>query len=315
MQNLLFFAFMFILLGCHSAPFSQTMISPVEQNPNITVLGVAQDAGYPQANCKKDCCKPVWKGEVPRKHVSCIALIDPPNNKAWIFDATPDFKDQLYQLQQAYPGIDLAGIFLTHAHIGHYTGLMHLGREAMGAKEIPVFAMPTMKKYLESNGPWSQLVHLKNIQVHSLRADSTIIIGEHFKITPTQVPHRDEYSETVGFKIQGLQKSALFIPDIDKWQKWDRDILEQIRKTDIAFLDGSFFENGEIPGRDMSLIPHPFIEESMEVFSPLQEKEKSKVHFIHFNHTNPVLNSNSKAYQEVIQNGFKISAEGKQFVL
>ncbi len=282
-------------------------------NANITILGIAQDAGYPQANCKKDCCKAVWKKEVARKMVSCISLIDPKNNKAWIFDATPDFKDQLYLLQESYPGIELAGIFLTHAHIGHYTGLMNLGREAMGADQVPVYAMPTMKNFLENNGPWSQLVNLKNIVIHPLKSDSTILIGNNFKITPMQVPHRDEYSETVGYKIESDKKSSLFIPDIDKWQKWDRDILKEIEQVDYAFLDGSFYKNGEIPGRDMSLIPHPFIEESIKVFDPLSISDKSKVQFIHFNHTNPVLNNQSDAYQAVIEKGFQIAEEGKSF--
>ncbi len=292
------------------APISKKAVS---ENANITILGIAQDAGYPQANCKKDCCKAVWKKEVARKMVSCISLIDPKNNKAWIFDATPDFKDQLYLLQESYPGIELAGIFLTHAHIGHYTGLMNLGREAMGADQVPVYAMPTMKNFLENNGPWSQLVNLKNIVIHPLKSDSTILIGNNFKITPMQVPHRDEYSETVGYKIESDKKSSLFIPDIDKWQKWDRDILKEIEQVDYAFLDGSFYKNGEIPGRDMSLIPHPFIEESIKVFDPLSISDKSKVQFIHFNHTNPVLNNQSDAYQAVIEKGFQIAEEGKSF--
>lgn len=284
-------------------------------SPNITIWGVAQDAGYPQANCKKDCCKAVWENPALRKMVSCISLIDPENNQAWIFDATPDFKDQWHQLEKTYPGIELAGIFLTHAHIGHYTGLMHLGREAVGADNIPVYAMPLMKEYLETNGPWSQLVKLKNIELHSLKSDSTIVIGKDFKITPMQVPHRDEYSETVGFKIENEDKSGLFIPDIDKWQKWDRDILKEIEKVNYAFLDGSFYKNGEIPGRDMSLIPHPFIEESLTIFEKLSKANQAKIHFIHFNHTNPVLDKNSPAYQEVIEKGFSIAEEGEQFVM
>jgi pyrroloquinoline quinone biosynthesis protein B len=315
MKIQLLLCFLILILGCTNPAALNEVSSQSSPHPNITVLGIAQDAGYPQADCKKDCCKAVWKGAISRKMVSCIALVDSPNNKAWIFDATPDFKDQLHQLQLTYPGIELAGIFLTHAHIGHYTGLMHLGREAMGTKEVPVYTMPKMKTFLETNGPWSQLVNLKNITLQSLHADSTIVVGNNFKITPLQVPHRDEYSETVGFKIKGPQKSGLFIPDIDKWQKWDRSILEEITKVDYAFLDGSFYKNGEIPGRDMSLIPHPFLEESMKIFNQLPESGKAKVHFIHFNHTNPVLQSDSEAYQEVKQNGFNIAEEGSQMSL
>ncbi len=129
------------------------------------------------------------------------------------------------------------------------------------------------------------------------------------------VPHRDEFSETVGFFIEGPNKSALFIPDIDKWQLWDQNIKKWIKKVDYAFLDGTFYQNGEIPGRDMSEIPHPFIEESLELFEKLPAKEKEKVYFIHFNHTNPVLNSSSAAYQEVIKKGLNIAREMDRFAL
>jgi len=306
----------FLLLFLACSPATEQIKKPsYTQQANLTILGIAQDAGYPQANCKKDCCKAVWNKTVPRKMVSCIALVDPANLQAWIFDATPDFKDQLYFLEQAYPGIKLSGIFLTHAHIGHYTGLVNLGREAMGAKEVPVYAMPRMKNFLETSGPWSQLVKLNNIKIKALKADSTIVLSSDFAVTPMQVPHRDEYSETVGFQIKGPDKLGLFIPDIDKWQKWDKDILKEIQQVNYALLDGSFYENGEIPGRDMSLIPHPFIEESLQIFQPLADLDKAKVHFIHFNHTNPVLHSDSAPYRKVYEKGFQIAQEGAQLEL
>ena len=45
---------------------------------------------------------------------------------------------------------NLSGVFLTHAHIGHYTGLMNFGNEAMGTKELPVFCMPKMKSFFKA---------------------------------------------------------------------------------------------------------------------------------------------------------------------
>ncbi|MEM9820156.1 MAG: MBL fold metallo-hydrolase, partial [Bacteroidota bacterium] len=227
----------------------------------------------------------------------------------------PDFKQQHHQLLYGseHPTFSLAGIFLTHAHIGHYTGLMHLGREAMGAKEVPVYAMPRMKTYLETNGPWSQLVDLKNIRLQALKTDSSFQLTPQLRVDALLVPHRDEFSETVGFLIQSPNKKALFIPDIDKWHLWDRDILQLIRAVDYAFLDGTFFENGEIPGRDMSEIPHPFVEESMQLFDVLAAKDRAKVHFIHFNHTNPILQFNSEAQRMVQQRGYNIAKEGMLF--
>lgn len=277
------------------------------QAPFVTVLGIAQDAGYPQAGCNKACCQSVWAGGRPGARVACLGLADPVSGQVWMLDATPDFREQLHELEQHG---ELAGIFLTHAHIGHYTGLMHLGREAMGAREVPVYAMPRMKAFLENDGPWSQLVSLQNISIRPLVADSIIVLNERLRITPLVVPHRDEFSETVGYFIEGPERSLLFIPDIDKWHLWERDIRQLIRQVDYALLDGAFFANGEIPGRDMSEIPHPFIEESLALFGELPEAERAKVYFIHFNHTNPVLDGEGTARKRVGEAGCRVAEEG-----
>ena len=280
-------------------------------NPYIFVLGVAQDAGYPQINCEKECCQRVYTNPENKRLISSIAVIDPNSKEEWIFDATPSFSDQLKLLnnQTQRPGDLPEGIFLTHAHIGHYTGLMYFGHEAMGASNVSVYAMPRMTEYLKTNGPWSQLVDYKNIELKALQKDSTIVLNKRISVTPIQVPHRDEYSETVGFLISVNSKQILFIPDIDKWTKWERSITEYIQQVDFAFVDATFFKNGEI-NRDMSQVQHPFVEESIGLFKDLSTQDKAKVHFIHFNHTNPLLIKNSDAQKAVLKNGFKIAEQG-----
>lgn len=302
-----------LLLGC-TQPEAEVPDMEIPAKPYLVVLGTAQDAGFPQSACQKDCCRAVWENPALREWVSCMAFVDPAENQAWMFDATPNFKDQLHYLQKNLQS-DLAGIFLTHAHMGHYTGLMHLGREAMGAQAMPVYAMPKMKDFLTQNGPWSQLIQLENISIQDLKNDSTQQIAKSLQVTPLQVPHRDEYSETVGYSIQGPNRKALFIPDIDKWEKWALDINTLIKDHDLVFLDGTFFANGEIPGRDMSEIPHPFVEESMAKFGKLPEIDRAKVHFIHFNHTNPVLKADSEASRKVKAQGMHIARMGDRFEL
>ena len=316
MKNYLFLAVlgMLFFMACKDKP--EAINSPVvtkPAGPYVQVLGIAQDGGYPHAGCGKACCQPVWGDLTQRKLVSCLALIDPASGQSWMFDATPDFKDQQYLLK-AESGYDLSGIFLTHAHIGHYTGLMQLGREVIGTHKMPVFAMPRMREYLSTNGPWSQLVGLENISLQALHADSTIRLTEHLQVTPFRVPHRDEYSETVGYRIDGPERSAIFIPDIDKWEKWDRNIDSLIGSVDFAFLDGTFYQNGEIAGRDMSEIPHPFISESMERFQSADFKP-DRVIFIHFNHTNPVMQRESAERQKVLDAGFGVAEEGDVLIL
>ncbi len=281
-----------------------------EKTPYVVVLGVAQDAGYPQAGCNKDCCKDAWEDPAKRKNVSCLALVDPISKEQWIFDATPDVKFQL-QLLEKKSGINpLSGVFITHAHMGHYTGLMHFGREVMGCNNLPVYCMERMQNFIKTNAPWDQLVEIENIKLKLLRNDSAIELNQRISVTPFLVPHRDEYSETVGYKIKANNKSLIFIPDIDKWEQWETSITELIKKVDYAFLDATFYKNGELK-RDMSEIPHPFVEESMGLFSNLSETDKQKVHFIHCNHTNPLLQEGSNAQKEVIKKGFNFAKEGQ----
>ena len=280
----------------------------------MLVLGIAQDAGYPQANCEKEQCKKYWQGEEHARYVSSIALVDPLSQSAWLFDATPDFKYQLKMLKIQYPESTLRGIFLTHAHIGHYTGLMQLGHEVMGASGVPVYAMPQMTTFLQTNGPWSQLVHYGNISLQPLHADQAINLTPEISVTPFVVPHRDEYSETVGYKIQSSDSSLLYIPDINKWEVWNRSIENEIRKVHFALLDGTFYDANELPGRNMTEIPHPFIQESLDRFSSLPLSEKKKIMFIHFNHTNPlILDSPEREYVEKL--GYRVAKEGDKIKL
>lgn len=284
------------------------------QNPYVVVLGIAQDGGYPQAGCRKACCSAVWHQQLPHQLVSSIALIDPLSGEQWIFDATPDFSEQLHILQNKSKLTPLSGIFLTHAHIGHYTGIMNLGREAMGAKNIKVFAMSRLKKFLENNGPWSQLITLQNIDIELIKEQENIILNERLKVIALKVPHRDEFSETVGFKISTAHKSLIFIPDIDKWQKWDKDLVEIVKSNDWVLIDGTFYADGEID-RPMSEVPHPFVVESMQLLQGLATKDKNKVHFIHLNHTNPLLNPRSKERISTENRGFKIAKQQQKFEL
>ena len=274
------------------------------------VLGTVQDAGSPHLNCKKECCAELLKNPDPRRKVVSLAVVDPKNEKKYLFEASPDIRSQLASLNEidGYESSDFPdAIFITHAHIGHYTGLMYLGRESANADSVPVYTMPRMKSFIENNGPWSQLVNLGNIVPKTLDTAESIQMGP-VTVECFLVPHRDEYSETVGFRITGPNKSVLFIPDIDKWHKWDKSITEYISNVDYAFLDATFYDGEEIRQRDMSEIPHPFVIESMALFEELPDEEKQKIHFIHLNHTNPLLNSDSEQHKRVISKKYNISS-------
>lgn len=299
------------LFGC-----SESTVTPEYNNPYVLVLGVAQDAGYPQIGCDKECCKEAWNHNEKRKFATSLAVVDPSSNEWWLFECTPDIKDQLDLVKYHFAAETTplpTGILLTHAHMGHYTGLMHFGREAMGSTALPVYTMPRMADYLNDNGPWSQLVNLKNISLKPLAADSMIQLNNRISITPILVPHRDEYSETVGFRIMGPTNTVLFLPDIDKWNKWEKDINAVLTDVDLALIDGTFYQNGEIPGRDMSEIPHPFIEETIQLIT--DGALQRKVRFIHFNHTNPVIKPDSEERKALLDAGFGVANQLDTYAL
>ena len=302
--NYRFFSILFIFL----IPFFA--FNQIKSNYTLKILGVVQDGGMPHLGNNKTCCENIKKD----KYVTSLMLMNNENNESFLFDASPDINKQLNFMGDRIKK-DLKGIFLTHAHIGHYTGLMYFGREALNSKLVNVYAMPRMKKFLEENGPWSQLVSLQNISIIELSNESKISIDTNVIVQPVEVPHRAEFSETVGYKIYGPNKTALFIPDIDKWYLWEKSIVDEIKQVDYAIIDATFYDSEEVNYRDISEIPHPFVTESMDLFDSIDIREKNKIYFIHLNHTNPLINKDSDQYKLVRSKGYNVAEEGMKLNL
>ena len=302
--NYRFFSILFIFL----IPFFA--FNQIKSNYTLKILGVVQDGGMPHLGNNETCCENIKQD----KYVTSLMLMNNENNESFLFDASPDINKQLNFMGDRIKK-DLKGIFLTHAHIGHYTGLMYFGREALNSKLVNVYAMPRMKKFLEENGPWSQLVSLQNISIIELSNESKISIDSNVIVQPVEVPHRAEFSETVGYKIYGPNKTALFIPDIDKWYLWEKSIIDEIKQVDYAIIDATFYDSKEVNYRDISEIPHPFVTESMDLFDSIDIKEKNKIYFIHLNHTNPLINKDSDQYKLVRNKGYNVAEEGMKLNL
>jgi|TARA_Y100000385_G_C12994913_1_gene594493 pyrroloquinoline quinone biosynthesis protein B len=281
----------------------------LSSSPFVVILGNIQDAGSPHMGCEKSCCKNLFENPDPNRKVISLGIVDPIEKKYWMIEATPDFTEQCSLLKNLsdFEHAKLPdAIFLTHGHIGHYTGLMYLGRESYNSENIPIYAMTRMKGFLIQNGPWSQLIRLKNIKINNIDDQQRIELSSRVSITPFLVPHRDEFSETVGYEIKGPKKTILFIPDIDKWGKWNQNLLDKIKEVDVALVDGTFYDAKEVNYRDISEIPHPFVVETMELFKNESYVEKSKIKFIHLNHTNPLIDSVSYERKQIQKKGFSV---------
>lgn len=325
--------------------------------PFALLLGTAQDGGIPQAGCRGECCLRARQNANSRRLVSSLAIVDAAFGERWIIDCTPDFPEQLARLDAAAPLVSVAevarlpaveqerrnscesrygenapapglrGILLTHAHVGHYAGLIHLGPEAMAAKNVPVCVMPRMSAFLQENAPWEQLIGRGHVGLVPLPAGVPVALGTRISATPFLVPHRDEYSETVGYRIDGPHRSLLYLPDVDDWADMDPPIEQHVAGVDVAYLDGTFFDGNELsapdtpqcPGhlgvRDMSEIAHPRIVESLRRFAAWPDEEREKVRFFHLNHTNRAADADSPAAKQVRATGCHVAEEGERTAL
>jgi len=287
------------------------------------VLGSVQDAGLPQAGCYTDLCD-LGRGlhaEGRGRYVASLALVEPRAGRYYLVDATPDLTRQIDLIDderfrgRAADRRPFDGIFLTHAHIGHYTGLAVLGNEGLGIRDTPVYCTEAMSGFLSTNAPWSLLVRQGRIVPTPLDVDRWYRIDEHLEVQLWQVPHRDEFADTVGFVFRGPEATLLYVPDINAWRLWSRDLAEVVASVDVALLDASFWSLDEVPGRSVEDIPHPLVTETISRLRGVVDAGEARVVLTHLNNTNPLLDPKGPQAAEVVRRGFEIAREGMRIDL
>jgi len=317
-------ALLVLLGGCGEKP----SMEPAAQDrgrfdgPFVRVVGTVQDGGLPHAACTCTNCEIARRHPDRKEHIASLALVLPASGKVYLIDATPDIRDQLYELRDVRRPVDgrvdrspLDGIFLTHAHIGHYLGLAFLGFEAVHTRGLPVWATPRMAAFLSANGPWSQLVELNNITLEEIVPGAGVELEEGVTVTAVRAPHREEYADTLAFRIDGPSHSLFYLPDTDSWVAWTQPLPEALAGIDYALLDGTFFSLDELPGRSVESIGHPLISQTLDPLAETVQESGLQVFFTHLNHSNPALDPESSERREIESRGFKILEEGMEFGL
>lgn len=287
------------------------------------VLGSVQDAGFPQVGCYTERCQAgrALHAAGRGRFVSSLALVEPRAERFYLVDATPDITRQIDLIdepafrRQAGERRPFDGIFLTHAHIGHYTGLAVLGNEGMGIRDTPVYCTGAMAAFLATNQPWRLLVDQGRIELRPLALDRWHRLDEHLEVQLWKVPHRDELADTVAFVFRGPEASLLFLPDINSWAAWDRDVAEAVASVDVALLDGSFWSMDELPGRRVEDVPHPLMTQTMDALQKVVDRGASRVVLTHLNNSNPALDEGGSEEAQVKKRGFEIAREGMRFSL
>ncbi|HEV2855697.1 MAG TPA: MBL fold metallo-hydrolase [Thermoanaerobaculia bacterium] len=299
-------------------------VSPGTAGPRVVVLGIAQDGGMPQTGCDCSNCSLARRNPSFARHVASLAIDFPKTDHVYLVDATPDLPEQVEKIHafRAHPEgkVDRApvdGVLLTHAHMGHYLGLAHFGFESLNTKNIPVWVSPRMAEYLKNNGPWSQLVRLGNVALREFQPGQPFDLEEGVSVKPLQVPHRDEYTDTMAFLIRGPKKTLLYVPDTDSWKVWPKPLTDVLaeEKVDVALLDATFYSPDELPDRDITKVKHPLITQSMDLLEPWVKSGKLRVYFTHLNHSNPAFDPNGAARRAIEARGFRVLAEDEELGL
>ncbi|WP_281194553.1 MBL fold metallo-hydrolase [Halorubrum sp. F4] len=261
----------------------------------VEILGSAQDAGVPHLGCRCANCEAARESSDRTRYASAILLED---DGRFLFDATPDVRFQLAEIPD--------GVFLTHAHLGHLSGLLYLGRESADTDEVPVYATAGLGDVIEENDPLCSLVSNRNVDLRSV-ADGASVSLETTSITPIRVDHRESLpTGTLSYRIDGPDRSLLYMSDIDTLTTHAESL---IRNVDVALVDGTFWNRDEIDR--VADVPHPTVRSSMDVL----DDADTEVAFTHLNHTNPLLDPGSDARARLESAGFRVAERGDTFEL
>ena len=321
-------ALVLLLLVLQVAPSGE--VEPPASTPvagagsfEVIVLGRAQDGGLPHLGCERACCvlaRRSGRVETP----ACLGIRDLATGRLLLVEATPAIEQQVGMLHEFTKTSDrgrspVDGILLTHAHIGHYAGLIQLGREVASTPSTPVWTTPRFADYLRTNGPWSQLVDLKQIELREITPGTTDGTTSATAFEPLPglrveaflVPHRDEFSDTVAFKFHGPERTVLFCPDVDRWDAHEGLLDALLDGVDVAYVDATFYDGRELPGRNILEVPHPPMVRTMELLEEVGRETPGRVRFIHLNHTNPALNRDD-LQAEIRERGFPVAEVGER---
>ena len=263
----------------------------------IIVLGTAQDGGNPQLGSQ-------GRGR-PRLVSSMAVVMD--DGTTLLADVSPDVKAQIahlesiaaYRARTVHNAVD--HITLTHGHMGHYAGLVQFGKEAHNARRLPTWVTPSMADFLGAHQPWRALIDGEHLDIRRGLGPVELAPGLRLRLIP--VPHRAEFTDTVGISIND---EVLFVPDIDSWDEWAAAD-EEVERHRVSLLDATFASLEEVPGRNLLEIPHPLVADTLERFGHLASTHR--IILTHLNHSNPASEPETPAGSTIRAAGFEVAED------
>ena len=278
----------------------------------VTVLGIAQDGGHPQPGCLRPCC-----ANITEPHYPVSLGIRSSEGTNLLIEATRNLGDQFTIWGQT----KVAHLLLTHAHLGHVDGLGLFGREAIAARDIELHVSDDMYHLIDRTPQWNLMVQQGVFNIRTFTAGDVVFSQGDLSIEAVRVPHRAELSDMHAFILRGPSKSLLFLTDHDTWKETltvhncstIRELLNKLN-VDIAFIDGTFWSEDELAGRNQATVPHPPVLQTLKMLGNKKQGDPDII-FTHLNHTNPLYNRNSEQYAEVERLGWSVAHQGQRFTL
>ena len=285
---------------------------------SVTILGTAQDGGIPQAGCSCERCNEAHKDLKLRKYPVSLGIIGTDGSKH-IIEVTKNLSEQL--MIWSTNGNELfipETVSITHLHLGHVEGIGQFGKPVMASKEVDVFLSHKNKNIFDERSDIKLMIEENNIRTHAKNFNQLFepMQGCGFSLQFISIPHRSELGDTAAIIIKGNKRNILFMPDQDSWKETleyysKENIREFLKMFDIneALIDGTFWSMEELPGRNISEIPHPTIQDSLKLLGKRMENDP-RISFLHLNHSNPVNDIGSKQRKIVEENGWRVSEIG-----
>ena len=175
-----------------------------------------------------------------------------------------------------------------------------------------MLASQRMCHFLSAHAPWKALVDGSFIDLRPLMPGRRVQISPSLAVTPFNVVHRAEYTDTLGYRVHGPRKTLMYVPDADVWDGWETPFNDLLGDSDIALIDGSFWSYDELGHRVQANVPHPPVLRTLERLRGLPDLPE--IRFTHLNHTNPLWDVDSPLRLNLPQ-GFSVAETGERLTL
>lgn len=298
----------------------------------VRVLGSAAGGGVPQWNCACPNCSAARHGVQPRRLQSSVAIGD---GERWmLLNCSPDIAAQIEAFPPLQPrakrATPIAGMLITDANVDHLGGLAVLRqsgghrfivRSTQAVREIAT-AQPAFAPFAQAPHAWV------DVPIHEpckpLWADD--LIGSAFDVRAIPVPgltpgyagRSTAFGAVAAFEIRDCAggKTLLFAP---VFAAIDDALQDAIQRADVAFLDGSFYSDDELPRAELMdktahHLGHQPVGGSRGTLARL-DGAAGKTIFTHVNNSNPMLDPHSRAACTVRDAGARVAYDGMELTL